>query len=80
LSEKLSVTIVIEFAIVSRENEQDMPPAFLVKDEHLGLGIPLCHPSSTGESFLICPIFLALAIVKEIAAIAVNKEYDFVLR
>ena len=53
-----------------------MPPAFFMKDEHLCLRVPLCDCYRFCESLLICSVGIAADIMVEVAAVAVDDEYD----
>ena len=53
-----------------------MSPASFMKDEHLGLRVPLSDRFRFCESLLICSVGIAADIMVEVATIAVDDEYD----
>ena len=75
LGQQLSLPVVIEFSITAGKKEQGVLPASFVKDEHLGLRISLRHPCCFSESLLVCSVRIALGIVIEVVAIAMDNEY-----
>jgi hypothetical protein len=71
-----SVPVIIEFPVTERKKEQEVPPASFMKDEHLGLRVPLGHRFHFCESLLICSVCIAAGIMIEVATITVNNAYD----
>jgi len=57
-----------------------MPSAFFVKNEYLGLRVPLRDLYRPRESLFVRPVFIAVRIVKEVAAVTVDNAYDYIAR
>jgi len=71
-----SVPVIIEFPVTERKKEQEVPPTSFMKDEHLGLRVPLGDRFRFCESLLICSAGIAAGIMIEVATIAVDDAYD----
>ena len=65
---------------MARKKEQEMPSAFFVENEHLGLGVPLRDLFRPCESFFVRSVLITVGIVKEVAAVAVDYAHDYIAR
>lgn len=79
MREKLSVAVIVELSVMARKEKQDMSSSFLVKNEHLGLRVPLGYLFRAGERFFVSSELIAIRIVIEIAAVTVDNENKDVL-
>jgi len=70
------VPVVIEFSVTKGEEEQEMSPAFFMKDEHLCLRVPLRDRFRFCQSLHICSVLIAAGIMIEVATVSVDDTYD----